>query len=296
MLKVGLTGGIGAGKSTVAGRLAARGAVVVDADRLAREVVAPGTAGLAEIVEAFGAGVLTPQGALDRPALGRIVFADEQARQTLNAITHPRIGVLTAQAFAAAGPRAVVVHDVPLLVENRMGARYHLVVVVHADRDERVRRLVVERGMTQDDAWARVRAQADDEARRRAADVWLDNTRARDDVLAAVDRLWDERLVPFEENVRHRRCADGTGQIQTVDEAAAERLTERVRLATGLRPDAVDRTDDGLRVHVADAAAADALEEPLADAGLPRRAVHRAGGVTHAGADPGAPLTVDLWW
>jgi len=242
VLRVGLTGGIGAGKSTVAARLAGHGAVVVDADRLAREVVAPGTEGLGEVVRAFGDGVLQPDGSLDRPALGRLVFADEQSRLRLNAITHPRIAQLTAQAIAAAGPEAVIVHDVPLLVENRMGARYHLVAVVDAPAQERVHRLVTSRGLAEADAWARVRAQADDAARRAAADVWLDNAGAGDALLAQVDALWADRLVRFDRNLRLGHAAARPDQYLVVGPdpdwpAQAARLLDRIGAAlAGLDP------------------------------------------------------------
>ena len=285
MLKVGLTGGIGAGKSTVARRLAGRGAVVVDADRIAREVVEPGTAGLAAVVEAFGDAVLTADGALDRPALGRIVFGDDAARLRLNGILHPRIAVRTHELMAAAPPDAVVVHDVPLLVENRMGAAYHLVLVVHAPQEERVRRLVTERGMVADDAHARVATQADDDARRAAADVWLDNAGAPDDVLAQVDRLWDERLVPFEANVRLRRRAPRPDVVDVVDPdptwpAQAERLLARIGAALGGRARRLDHVGStavpglpakdclDLQVVVDDLAVADDARDALQDAGF----------------------------
>lgn len=202
MLRVGLTGGIASGKSTVSARLAALGAVVVDADRVAREVVAPGSDGLAEVVRRFGDGVLLPDGSLDRPALGAVVFADEAARRDLEAITHPRIAELSARAIAAAPPDAVVVHDLPLLVEMRRSADYALVVVVEVDEAERVRRMVELRGMTVQQARARVAAQASDAQRRRAADVLVDNSGGLAELDSAVDALWAGRLVPFEQALR----------------------------------------------------------------------------------------------
>ena len=239
MLRVGLTGGIGAGKSTVARRLVEHGAVVVDADRLARDVVEPDSEGLAAVVGTFGPGVLTPDGALDRPALGALVFGDEDARLLLNGILHPRIAALTAERVAAAPVDAVVVHDVPLLVENRMGANYHLVVVVHAPVEDRVRRLVVDRGMAEADARARIASQADDAARRAAGDVWLENTGRVEDVAAAVDELWVGRIVPFEENLQARRAVDGSpdpGRVADPDGTA--RVVARV--ARAVRADAAD--------------------------------------------------------
>ncbi len=243
MLLVGLTGGVGAGKSTVARRLAALGAVVVDADALAREVVAPGTEGLAAVAAEFGRGVLAPDGALDRAALAAVVFADPGRRRALEAITHPRIAARTQELVAVAAardPTAVVVHDVPLLVELGRGDRYHLVVVVHAPEEERVRRLVAERGTAEGDARARVAAQADDAARRAAADVVLDNIRGADELLAAVDVLWRERLVPFEANLRAgRRAPRPTRPVLVPPDdgwaAAGERLVARVRREAGTR-------------------------------------------------------------
>lgn len=205
MLRLGLTGGVGAGKSTVARRLVDLGAVLIDTDRLAREVVEPGTPGLAAVREVFGPGVVTASGCLDREALGAVVFGDEQARLRLNEILHPRIAELTWERQAALPPDAISVHDVPLLVENRLDADYHLVLVVHAPVRERVRRLVTDRGMTEADALARINAQADDAARRAVADVWLDNSAGVADLVAQVDRLWVERIVPFEEKLREAR-------------------------------------------------------------------------------------------
>ncbi|MDN5934196.1 MAG: dephospho-CoA kinase, partial [Pseudonocardia sp.] len=192
MLKVGLTGGIGSGKSTVARRLVERGAVLVDSDALAREVVAAGTPGLAAIVEAFGPDVLGAGGELDRPALASVVFGDAGARARLNAIVHPLVRERSDELIVAAAADAVVVQDVPLLVENGMAPHLPLVIVVHADAEERVRRLVGQRGMPEADARARIAAQADDAARRAAADVWLDNGGAPADRVAAVDALWDD--------------------------------------------------------------------------------------------------------
>ncbi len=195
MLRIGLTGGIGSGKSTVAGLLAARGARIVDADRIAREVVEPGTPGLDAVVAAFGAGVLTPEGALDRPALAAVVFADPEARRRLDGIVHPLVRARAAELVAAAPLDAVVVQDVPLLVETGQGASYDLVLVVQADLATRVRRLVG-RGLSEDDARARIAAQATDEQRRAVADVVLDNSGTVEELEAQVDRFWSERVAP----------------------------------------------------------------------------------------------------
>ncbi|MGY1593319.1 dephospho-CoA kinase [Geodermatophilus sp. SYSU D00708] len=197
MLRIGLTGGIGSGKSTVAGLLAARGARVVDADRIAREVVAPGSAGLAAVADAFGPDVLTADGALDRPALAAVVFADPQARARLDGIVHPLVRARAAELVAAAPADAVVVQDVPLLVETGQAASYDLVLVVEAALETRVRRLV-QRGLREDDARARIAAQATDEQRRAVADVVLDNSGTPEELEAQVDRFWTERVAPVQ--------------------------------------------------------------------------------------------------
>lgn len=238
MLRVGLTGGIGSGKSTVAQRFSSHGAVVVDADVLAREVVAPGSRGLAAIVDRFGDAVLDDAGALNRPALGALVFADEASRRDLESITHPLIAERTRELVAGAPEDAVVVHDVPLLVEKHYGPGYHLVVVVGADEETRVKRLMRTRGMTEADARSRIAAQASDEQRRAAADVWIANDGGQDDLLAAVDELWESRLVPFEQNVRLGRRAPRPGGPELVPSdptwpAQAARLLARLSLAFG---------------------------------------------------------------
>jgi dephospho-CoA kinase len=201
MLRVGLTGGIGSGKSTVAQRLRELGAFVIDADALAREVVAADSSGLAAIRERFGDAVLAADGSLDRGALGEIVFADPLARSDLEAITHPLIRGRTRALMETAAPGRIVVHDVPLLVELEMGSSYHLTVVVGGDEDIRVARLTGGRGFTAADARARIKAQASDEARRAAADAWLDNNGTVAGLLGQVDALWHDRLVPFNENL-----------------------------------------------------------------------------------------------
>ncbi|RPF21218.1 dephospho-CoA kinase [Myceligenerans xiligouense] len=194
MFRIGLTGGIAAGKSVATRRLDELGAVVVDHDQLARTAVAPGSVGLEEIAEAFGTEVIGPDGGLDRPALGRLVFADDEARERLNAIVHPEVRRLSAEheaAAAARDPRAVVVHDIPLLVETGQAGAFHLVVVVHAPVEQRLERLVEGRGMDAEEAQGRIAAQASDEDRLAGADVVLDGTGSVENLRAQVDSLWE---------------------------------------------------------------------------------------------------------
>jgi len=193
-VQIGLTGGIGSGKSTAAARFAELGALVIDADALAREVVEPGTDGLAAVVAEFGEQVLDADGRLDRPALARLVFGDEAARGRLNAIVHPRVRTRAAGLIAAAPPSTVVVQDVPLLVETERAAAYDLVVVVEAPEQRRVQRLAADRGMSAEDVRARMASQATDEQRRAVADVVLVNDGTPDDLRAKVDALWADRI------------------------------------------------------------------------------------------------------
>jgi dephospho-CoA kinase len=193
VIVVGLTGGIGSGKSEVARRLAALGAVVVDADAIAREVVAPGTPGLAQVVAEFGDEVLAADGSLDREKVAAIVFADPDARARLNGIVHPLIGAAMIERTAAAGeadPHAVVVNDVPLLVEGGMSDRYDAVVVVDTEPETQLRRLVEQRGMTEADARARMAVQATREQRLAVADYVVDNTGDLDHLDRQVREVW----------------------------------------------------------------------------------------------------------
>ncbi|OMI90025.1 dephospho-CoA kinase [Streptomyces sp. M1013] len=192
MLKVGLTGGIGAGKSEVSRLLVEHGAVLIDADRIAREVVAPGTPGLGAVVEAFGEDVLAADGSLDRPKLGSIVFADPEKLAVLNGIVHPLVGERSRALEEAAAEDAVVVHDVPLLTENGLAPLYDLVVVVDADPATQLDRLVRLRGMTEQDARARMAAQATREQRRGIADVVVDNDVPLEELRRRVAEVWDE--------------------------------------------------------------------------------------------------------
>jgi dephospho-CoA kinase len=190
VFRLGLTGGIGSGKSTVSARLAAHGAIVIDYDLLAREAVEPGTPALAAIVERFGDDVLAADGTLDRTALAAVVFGDDAARHDLEAITHPAIFDLAIAREATLPDDAVVVHDHPLLVEVGMDAFCDLVVVVDAPEDVQLERLVTLRGMTEADARARLAAQTSREVRTAAADVVLENTGSIEDLEAQVDEIW----------------------------------------------------------------------------------------------------------
>ncbi|MBM0239975.1 dephospho-CoA kinase, partial [Micromonospora sp. ATA32] len=322
MLRVGLTGGIGSGKSAVAARLAALGAVVIDADLIAREVVAPGTPGLAEIVDAFSDQVLGPDGALDRAALGAVIFADEAARRRLEAITHPRVRARTAELIAAAAPDAVVVNDVPLLVEVGLAPTYHLVVVVQTAVTTRLERLERDRGMSRAEAERRIAAQADDARRRAAADVVLSNDGSLDDLKTAVDILWRDRLLPYEENVRLRRAVR-TRQVALTEADPTwpqqyARLAARIRHAVApadLRIDHIGSTaipglaaKDVIDIQLTVSSLADAdgpIAERLADAGFPRLPGEwwdnaRPAGCgrwqkrLHGSADPGRPVHLHI--
>ncbi|MFC9848082.1 dephospho-CoA kinase [Streptomyces sp. NPDC060223] len=190
MLKVGLTGGIGAGKSEVSRLLVEQGAVLIDADRIAREVVEPGTPGLAAVVEAFGEDVLAPDGSLDRPKLGSIVFADPEKLAVLNSIVHPLVGARSRDLETAASEDAVVVHDVPLLAENGLAALYDLVIVVDASPSTQLDRLIRLRGMPEADARARMAAQATRDKRLEIADVVIDNDVPLQDLERRVREVW----------------------------------------------------------------------------------------------------------
>ncbi|MCU1518608.1 MAG: coaE [Pseudarthrobacter sp.] len=286
MLKIGLTGGIASGKSVVAARLAELGAVLVDADALAREVVEPGTPGLARVVEAFGQEMLDDDGRLDRARLGGLVFGDASKLAVLNGIVHPLVREAAARVIAAAADGAIVVQDIPLLVETGQGSSFHLVLVVDAPDDVRIGRMLAYRRMTAGDARSRMAAQAAREGRLAAADVVLDNAGSLADVRAQVDSVWAERLVPFAANlgrgVRARRREGPVLQAPRADWAQqAARIGARIQAAS---PDdilAVDHIGStavpglaakdvlDLQVTVADLATADRIGPALAAAGFP---------------------------
>jgi dephospho-CoA kinase len=230
-----VTGGIGSGKSTVAQLLAELGAVVIDADAVAREVVEPGQPALQAIRVRFGDAVLHADGTLDRQGLAAIVFPDPDELKALEAITGPAIAERVAQRRAAVSRDDVTVFDMPLLVEHGLWVHEHLAVVVGADTETRVRRLV-ERGLDEEDARARIARQATDADRRAVADVWIDNNGSRDSLSSRVDELWHERIVPFNENVlggiRSRRPELGA-VVEPRDDwpARARRLVARLEAA-----------------------------------------------------------------
>jgi dephospho-CoA kinase len=230
VLKIGLTGGIASGKSLVATRLEELGAVLVDADAIAREVVEPGTPGLAAVVAAFGPEILDAAGRLDRPRLGAIVFQEPERRAELNGIIHPLVRERAAAVIAAAPADAVVVQDIPLLVETGQQKNFHLVLVVDAPEDVRLQRMTEHRGMTEADARSRIAAQASRQDRLAAADAVITNSGTRAELLASVDRLWNERLLPFAWNISQGAVAARNG----APILAAPTPTGRARLPTWL--------------------------------------------------------------
>lgn len=281
-----------------------RGAYIIDADVIAREVVAPGTDGLAQLVAAFGDDILAADGSLDRAALAAKAFVDDEQRKKLNAITHPLVGARAFELLEAAPDDAVVVQDIPLLVENGSAPFFHLVVIVHADEEDRVARLTGQRGMPEADARARIKAQASEADRRAVADVWLDNSGAPDDLAALAHHLWDERLVPYERNVRSRTCARRPENL--VDHRPewslqATRLSNRLRLLgaekivgvthVGPTASAGERAADVLDFEVQLAPDVDPadLDDALADGGFPALPPG-----LHANADPGRAVTIRL--
>lgn len=286
MLKIGLTGGIASGKSVVAARLKERGAVLVDADALAREVVEPGTEGLERIVGEFGADMLDGAGRLDRARLGGAVFGNQERLAALNAIVHPLVRARAAAITAAAPEDATVVQDIPLLVETGQGAAFHLVLVVDAPDEVRMQRMQEQRGMTAEAARARMAAQATREARLAAADVVLDNSGTILHLLEQVDRLWDRRLVPFARNLAagtraprkggpvlepHRKeWARQAARIAARLEAAAPGLILTVdHIGSTSVPGLAAKDVIDLQVAVPDLETADRIAPLLAAAGFP---------------------------
>jgi len=318
-LSVAVTGGIGAGKSTVTAGLADHGGVVVDSDRLARDVVAPGTPGLAAVAAEFGPSVLTADGALDRAAVAAIVFGDPAARRRLEQITHPLVRRAADELKARAPLDAVVVNDIPLLRDLPTAAHFHLVIGVGAALDVRLARLR-ERGLTDADARARIAAQIDDEERRRLCDVWLDNSGDRAVLAEGVRGLWP-RLREFADlRLAGRRRARGAAVLTGPDPRwpeLARLLAARVADATGVAevshigstavPGLPAKDVIDLQLAVPDLRAADRLGSSLADAGFPvvagvdRDTPHPPDDDSalwakrlHASADPGRPVNLHL--
>lgn len=316
MLRIGLTGGIAAGKSVVAERFGRLGAVVVDGDLLARAAVEPGSDGLGDVVAAFGREFLGPDGGLDRPALGRLVFADSSARERLNAIIHPRVRAAAAHLIGQTPEGAVVVEDMPLLVETGQAARFHLVVVVDAPHEVRISRMVDRRGMERRDAEQRIAVQASREERLNAADAILVNDRGLDDLVAAADALWRERIEPFRDNLRSGRPVLARASSSTwAGLAGTSALSRRIQAkleavlpagvsvypagSSGGRSD--DDDDDVrrtvVRVSPARAGEVPAASDVIAEAGFPRVADADDHGpaedsTVHRGADPAVDVTV----
>jgi dephospho-CoA kinase len=285
MLRIGLTGGIGAGKSALSSTFAKCGAVIVDGDVIAREVVQPGTEGLKALVEAFGDDILLPDGSLDRPALAAKAFRDDEARQRLNGIVHPLVGKRRSEIIASVPDDSVVVEDIPLLVESGMAPLFPLVVVVHADVEVRVRRLVDQRGMPEEDARARIAAQASDEQRHAVADIWLDNSGSPEDLVQRAHEVWDNRIVPFAHNLSARQIARAPARLVPADPSwpeQARRIANRLQTACGHRAIRVDHIGStalpaldakdviDMQITVESLAVADELAEPLLAAGYPR--------------------------
>ncbi|BBZ52825.1 dephospho-CoA kinase [Mycobacterium heidelbergense] len=288
MLRIGLTGGIGAGKSAVSATFEQCGAVIVDGDVIAREVVLPGAEGLASLVDAFGDDILLPDGSLNRPALAAKAFADDEARQRLNGIVHPLVGRRRAEIIASVPDDAVVVEDIPLLVESGMAPLFPLVVVVHADVEVRVRRLVEQRGMSEEDARARIAAQAGDEQRRAVADVWLDNSGSAGELAQRARDVWHGRILPFAHNLSAGEVARAAARLVPPDPSwpdQGRRIVARLKTACGHRALRVDHIGStavpgflnfpakdviDIQVTVESLAVADELVEPLLAAGYPR--------------------------
>lgn len=313
-----MTGGIGAGKSTVSATFADCGGVVVDGDVIAREVVEPGTEGLAALVEAFGDDILLPDGALNRPALAAKAFQDDEQRAKLNGIVHPLVGKRRQEIIDSVAEGTVVVEDIPLLVETGMAPFFPLVVVVWADEETRVTRLI-ERGLPEHDARARMKAQASDEQRRAIADVLLDNSGTREELVEKARQLWFDRILPLAENIRAGevvRVAPRLVPHNPAWAADAQRIVNRIKAAAGgkaLRVDHVGSTSvDGLdakdvvdiQVTVASLEDADEIAGALAAVGYPRvpdvdsDVAHddsgRWGKRLHGAADPGRPANIHL--
>lgn len=320
MLRIGLTGGIGAGKSTVSATFSECGGIVVDGDVISREVVEPGTEGLAALVEAFGSDILLPDGALNRPALAAVAFSDDEKRKTLNGIVHPLVGKRRQELISAAPDDAVIVEDIPLLVESRMAPMFPLVIIVHADEEVRVARLVEHRGFNKADARARIAAQATVEQRKLVADVWLENHGSPDELERQARALWHDRVLPFAQNLDAGTPAVAEPALRSADPTWVEQATRignRLNTACGHRAVRIDHVGStavpgldakdviDVQVTVASLEAADELADALLAAGYPRvpditaDVAHTDDPALwqkrfHASADPGRPTNVHV--
>lgn len=219
------------------------GGIVVDGDVISREVVEPGTEGLAKLVEAFGEGILQPDGSLNRPTLAGIAFSDDEKRATLNGIVHPLVGQRRSELIGSAAADAVIIEDIPLLVESQMAPMFPLVIIVNADAELRVKRLIEHRNFTEEDARARIAAQATEEQRRAVADIWLDNSGSADELVEHARTLWHDRIRPFADNVEAGRPARSEPHLVPADPewaAQAQRILARLRTACGHRASRID--------------------------------------------------------
>jgi dephospho-CoA kinase len=314
-----LTGGIGAGKSTVSSAFSECGGIIVDGDVIAREVVEPGTPGLQQLVEAFGEDILQPDGGLNRPALAAKAFVDDEQRHKLNSIVHPLVGQRREQIIAAVSEDAVVVEDIPLLVETGMAPIFPLVVVVTAPEETRVARLI-KRGLEEKDARARIAAQATEEQRRAIADVLLDNSGSQGELVERARDLWYSRVLPLAHNIRARKCVSVQPVLVPYHPTwpdDARRIITRIQMACGdkaLRVDHIGSTAvEGMgakdvidvQVTVASLDVADDIAETLTRAGYPRRdditrdTPHDDDSAKwhkrfHGAADPGRPANIHV--
>ncbi len=331
MLRIGLSGGIGAGKSTVSSTFSELGGIVVDGDVIAREVVEPGTDGLGKLVDAFGKDILHDDGSLNRPALAAIAFSDDEKRKTLNGIVHPLVARRRSELIAAAADDAVIVEDIPLLVESGMAPMFPLVVIVHADENLRVKRLIEYRGFTEDDARARIAAQATEEQRRAVADVWLDNSGSAGALVEQARELWHQRILPFAHNLDNGQPASSTPVLVPSDPSwpdQGRRIAARLNTACGHRAVRIDHIGStavsgvdakdviDMQVTVASLEMADELADSLISAGYVRRPINADVGKPnarstvaefdhtndeslwhkrlHCSADPGRPTNVHI--
>jgi dephospho-CoA kinase len=319
MIRIGLTGGIGAGKSTVSAAFNDCGGIIVDGDVISREVVEPGTEGLAALVDAFGEDILLPDGALNRPALAAKAFVDDEQRQKLNGIVHPLVARRREQIIAAVSEDAVVVEDIPLLVETGMAPMFPLVIVVHADEETRVARLI-KRGMNEADARARIAAQASEQQRRAIADVLLDNSGSQGELVERARAVWNQRVLPLAHNIRTRETARVSPVLVPYDPAWADdagRIIKRLQLACGAKALRVDHIGStavpgmdandviDIQVTVESLDIADELVDALTDVGYPRieritsdvphdNDPSRWRKRIHGAADPGRPANVHI--